>query len=145
MDNSHDVSVPITTFAPHTHDRFSLVRRDRLYEFGYKTDVYLANNSEFIYTRITTISPLYVVANLTNSTILFAQQCAKKSPLFVRPEQRVPFNWDDKDGEKLVCVRAIPGKHEPDANCDFDWSVGIPLDHHEECGNLIIQNRQIID
>jgi hypothetical protein len=36
-----------------------------LYEFGYATQMYLANKDEFIYTKVTTISPLFIIVNYT--------------------------------------------------------------------------------
>lgn len=67
-----DISSEINTFTPGTNEKFQLVKKNRIYEFGYSTEVYLANKMEFIYTKITTISPLYVVVNYTKSTVLFA-------------------------------------------------------------------------
>jgi hypothetical protein len=51
----------------------------------------------------------------------------------------LPFNWSEKDSEKLVCVRVIPNKNDRDANVDFDWSVGMEL--QDQCGSLTVQNR----
>ena len=72
IEGSKEVSDLISTFAPGTRERLSLVRKNKLYEFGYATQVYLANKDEFIYTKVTTISPLFIVVNYTQSTILFA-------------------------------------------------------------------------
>lgn len=73
MKNSNDVSAPLNTYNPNTQGKFSMVRNKSLYEFGYTTDYYLANKSEYIYTRITTISPHYIVKNLTKKMLYFAQ------------------------------------------------------------------------
>jgi len=62
-----------------------LIKKNRLYEYGYITDIYLASKIDFIYTKITTISPLYLIVNYTKSTILFAQTATKHLPLFIKP------------------------------------------------------------
>ena len=43
------------------------------YEFTVKTELSLASPDEDIYTRITTVSPIYVLNNKTNYTILITQ------------------------------------------------------------------------
>lgn len=63
MEDSVDVSKEILTHPPGTIDRFELVKRNRLMQFGYATEMYLAHKEEFIYTKITTISPYFVVVN----------------------------------------------------------------------------------
>ena len=72
MEGSPEVSKEILTHTPGTRDRIKMVRRNKLYEFGYSTDIYLAHMDEYIYTKITTISPLFIVANYTQNTVLFA-------------------------------------------------------------------------
>ena len=72
MESGSDISTEINTFTPGTNERFQIVKKNRIYEYGYSTEVYLANKLDFIYTKITTISPLYIVVNYTKSTILFA-------------------------------------------------------------------------
>lgn len=72
MESTTEISQEINTFAPGTNEKFQLVKKNRLYEYGYSTELYLANKLEFIYTKVTTISPLYIVVNYTKSTLLFA-------------------------------------------------------------------------
>lgn len=105
------------------------------------TDIYLANKEEFIYSKVTTISPLYVVVNCTKSTILFAQTSCKQYPTFIKPNQHLQFHWSDKDKKKQVALRVIPSKHDRHHSEDLDWSPnGVELD---EVGTLIVSNRQI--
>jgi len=73
IEGSPEVSQPINTFAPSAQQKFSLVKKNRLYEYGYATEIYLASEQEFIYTKITTLSPLFVIVNSTQQTILCAQ------------------------------------------------------------------------
>jgi len=72
IEKSEAISEPVHIFTPGTHNRFQLTRGNKLYEFGYSTELYLANRDEFIYTRVTTISPFFIVVNLTQSTVAFA-------------------------------------------------------------------------
>ena len=39
IDGGREVSDPINTFTPEVCEKFSLVRKNRLYEYGYKTQV----------------------------------------------------------------------------------------------------------
>lgn len=94
IEGSKEISQTISTYAPGTRDKFQLQRKNMLYEFGYATQMYLANRDEFIYTKVTTISPLFILVNCTQSTILFAQECSKNMPLFVKPDQQLPFHWN---------------------------------------------------
>jgi len=80
------------------------------------------------------------VVNYTKSTVLFAQQAARNIPMFVKPNQHLPFHWSDRESEKFVCVRIIPSKNDKDYTEDFDWSSGITL---QDCGSIIVCNRQI--
>ena len=72
IEGSGYVSQPIHTFTPGTKNKFQLVQRNKLLEFGYFTDLYRASMSEKIYTKITTIHPLYIVVNYTKQTLIFA-------------------------------------------------------------------------
>jgi hypothetical protein len=85
MENSADVSAPLTPLKPGHHNKFSLTRRNRLFQFGYSTDVYSVSKNEQLFTRVTTLSPHILVANCTQKTVLIAQECAKSSPLFLKP------------------------------------------------------------
>lgn len=102
--------------------------------------MYLANKDEFIYTKVTTISPLFIIVNYTQSTILFAQEAAKTSPLFVKPNQQLPFHWNEKDSAKRVAVRIIPGENEKDSKVNFEWTVDFPL---TEAGSLTLISREM--
>jgi len=112
IEGSKEISQIISTYAPGTRDKFQLQRKNMLYEFGYATQMYLANRNEFIYTKVTTISPLFILVNCTQSTILFAQECSKNMPLFVKPDQQLPFHWNEKDMPKRVSVKIIPGEED---------------------------------
>lgn len=138
MEGSSDISDPLHTLTPGTRSRFQLVRRNRLFEFGYHTDLYRANKGESLFTKVTTVRPLYIVVNYTQSTVLFAQESAKGSPLFVKPSQQMPFHWNEKDNEKKVCVRIIPSKTDSDCSTDFDWSIGFTL---SDAGTITLHNR----
>jgi hypothetical protein len=72
MDGSSDVSNPLNITKPGVSDHFSLIRKKRLLKFGYSTDMYLASKDEYLYTKITSIAPLYVIVNSTQYTILLA-------------------------------------------------------------------------
>ena len=87
---------------------------------------------------MTTVQPLFIVVNYTQSTVLFAQESAKGSPLFVKPNQQMPFHWNEKDSEKKVCVRIIPSKTDSDCSDDFDWSIGFTL---SDAGSMTLHNR----
>ena len=52
------------------------LRLDNAYNsmiFCYSSDVYLATQNEYIYTKITTVSPYYVVVNESKQTIILEQ------------------------------------------------------------------------
>jgi len=85
IEGSPEVSQSINTFAPNAQQKVSLVKKNKLYEYGYATEIYLASEHEFIYTKITTLSPLYVIVNSTQQTILCAQAQAKQYPTFIKP------------------------------------------------------------
>jgi hypothetical protein len=74
LNNSASVSKKLDTktFEAGKKDSFQLSRKNNLFEFGYSTFPYLANKHESIYTRVTLISPLYIVVNHTNHTLLVA-------------------------------------------------------------------------
>jgi hypothetical protein len=140
IEGSKDVSNLISTFAPGTREKFALVRKNKLYEFGYATQVYLANKHEFIYTKVTTISPLFIVVNYTQSTILLAQESAKNLPLFIKPNQQIPFHWNEKDMPKRVAVKIIPNEEDADRHSNFDWTHDFSL---AEAGSITLSSREI--
>lgn len=43
-----------------------------VYEFAYQTEIFLASKDEYAYTKITTLTPLYVVVNKTSRELLIA-------------------------------------------------------------------------
>lgn len=87
MLDCDDVSKPIHTFAPGTQSKFYLKMQNRPFQFGYSTDLYLASNSssQYIYTKITTIMPLYMILNQTEHEICFAQENCDKAASVIKP------------------------------------------------------------
>ena len=78
MNRSAQVSHALNTTKPNTRGRIEFIRKNYLFEFGYSTDFFLANKNESIYTKVTTLSPLFIVANHTESTLLISQECSKE-------------------------------------------------------------------
>lgn len=63
--------------------------------FCYSSEVYLATQNEYIYTKITTVSPYYVVVNESKQTIIMKQseipeldKDQQYLPLILEPGQR---------------------------------------------------------
>jgi hypothetical protein len=80
------VSNPINIFNPGCTDKFFLAKGNELFEFSYKTEIYLAckfifplihyliGKDDYAYTKITTITPQYVIVNSTKNQILIQQK-----------------------------------------------------------------------
>ena len=61
-------------------------------------------------------------------------------PLFVKPDQQLPFHWNEKDMPKRVSVKIIPGEEDEDRHSNFNWTVDFPL---TEAGSLTLITREI--
>jgi hypothetical protein len=72
LEGSISVSNPINIFNPGCKDKFFLIREKMVYEFAYQTEIFLASKDEYAYTKITTLTPLYVVVNKTSRDLLIA-------------------------------------------------------------------------
>lgn len=68
------MSNPINIFNPGCTDKFFLAKGNELFEFSYKTEIYLACKDDYAYTKITTITPQYVIVNSTKNQILIQQK-----------------------------------------------------------------------
>jgi hypothetical protein len=66
------VSNPINIFNPGCKDKFFLIKDKKVFEFAYQTEIFLASKDEYAYTKITTVTPLYVVVNKTSSDLMLA-------------------------------------------------------------------------
>mmetsp|Transcript_11125 Transcript_11125/g.7725 ORF Transcript_11125/g.7725 Transcript_11125/m.7725 type:complete len:124 (-) Transcript_11125:68-439(-) len=109
MQGCDDVSKPIHCFTPGTQSKFALRMQNKLYEFGYSTELYLASKStsQYIYTKITTIMPLYMVLNQTDLDISFAQENCQKTGIVIKPGKQQQFNWTNTDENFLACVKLL--------------------------------------
>ena len=76
---------------------FTLKDKSTKHHYCYSTDIYLSTYYEFIYTKITTVSPYYVIVNESSQTIIIEQSEnpateAEKNedylPLMLEPGQR---------------------------------------------------------
>jgi hypothetical protein len=74
FDKNPCVSEPINCFNPGVNQRFSLSKQGRLYEYGYRTEISIISNSEPFYTKVTTVSPLFVFTNCTEFKLAVAQK-----------------------------------------------------------------------
>lgn len=59
-----------------------------------------------MYTKITTISPLYVIINQTDKLIIVVQEEMKGVTFIIKPSDRVPFHWANKLAGKYVCIKS---------------------------------------
>ena len=66
-----------------------------LYELVYQTTLSLALYEEYIYTKIVSIFPLWVVINKLGDSILFGQNTQKDLADFIEPGERLAFYWAD--------------------------------------------------
>mmetsp|Transcript_23179 Transcript_23179/g.22656 ORF Transcript_23179/g.22656 Transcript_23179/m.22656 type:complete len:364 (-) Transcript_23179:642-1733(-) len=136
-----EVSNPINIKNPGCQEKFGLTKEDFLYEFGYSTEMFLATKDDYVYTKITTISPLYVIINQTKNLLVVGQHEATEVPFVIRNGDRVPFYWANKNAPKNICFKSVSETLEMQAkSVEFDWSSGFPI---SELGSFSIVNREI--
>lgn len=68
--------------------------------------VFIAKD-EYVYTRITTITPLYIFVNHTDKVIIVSQYDTKELPFVINKGDRLPFHWANKDLNKIVCIKSM--------------------------------------
>jgi hypothetical protein len=120
------VSNPINIYNPGCKDQIVLISNKKVFEFSYKTEIFLASKEDYAYTKITTITPLYVIINNTLSYLFVAQEGSEYECMKIEVKQRMAFNWSDKDKPRRVSVQ-IPG---------YNWSSGFML---AEVGTICVQ------
>ncbi len=76
-----------------------------MHEFSYKTEIYLACKDDYAYTKITTITPLYVIVNETSENLMLAQKGVEDHFLSIPPQGRTPFHWNDFEKEMLISIK----------------------------------------
>lgn len=65
-----EISTPINIYNPGCKDKFQLTKDNFLYEYWYSTEIFLATMDDYVYTKVTTISPLYVFINQTEELLI---------------------------------------------------------------------------
>ena len=92
----------VDTFATSTRMDLCLKSASSRFNYSYYTDIYLAAPDEFIYTKITSVSPYYIVVNLSKKTIILEQSELPPSygqtnegyiPLILEPGARQAFSF----------------------------------------------------
>ena len=58
----------------------------------------------------------------------------------MKPNQQLPFHWNEKDLPKRVAVKIIPGEEDEDCHANFDWTNDFSL---AEAGSLTLSSREI--
>jgi len=111
-----------------------------------------------VYTKITTITPLYVIVNNTKYPVMVGQSGALQQSTMIAAKSRLPFHWCDKTKEQLVCLKTVTDSfgrrgsgypprslvdhqlsdHEKD-EAILQWSCGFSI---SELGQITIQNRE---
>ena len=75
---------------------FQLKNNTHFYKFCYSSDIYFATSNELIYTKITTVSPYYIVLNQSSKTIIFEQSEQPERTtihLILEPGQRQSYQF----------------------------------------------------
>lgn len=86
---------------PNMQVEFKVSNQYQSFNYCYQTSVYLATPNEYIYTKITTLSPFCIFVNQSNYNILIEQAEMPHStstldyqlPLVLGPNQRQAFNF----------------------------------------------------
>ena len=108
IKGSFDVSNPINIQNAGLWDQFTLTKENERYEYSYSTEVYLATPDDYIYTKITTISPLYVIVNKTKGILVVSQEGCQSMEFgtqSINIDQRIPFHWLNKDKPSKIQIK----------------------------------------
>lgn len=94
-----------------------------MYEFTLKTELSRACPDEHdIETKVTTISPCYVLHNKTAKTILITQEDCLDQCQIVLAGQRVPWFWKDAKKPRLVMVKTVERDGAEFDDDTHDWT-----------------------
>lgn len=119
-------------------------------EFVCTTSLSLALPNEYIYTKVVTFAPRFVLVNLMSTPLHIVQHECYMMPERLKENERMPFHWVDSNKKPLLSVRAMEEEDSKDASpgtpyasgSQWDWSCGFKID---ELGVITVQNRHITD
>ncbi len=130
---------------------FEIVRTEqnglhKVYEFVMTAALSLAVQDEYIYTKIITIAPKYVIRNPGETPLELIQEGCFESPLRVEPGEGSPFYWPDALRPRRVLLRlakaGVPteGGRVFDSREVFEWDWSNPFSL-EELGTIAVKCR----
>eukprot|EP00347_Sterkiella_histriomuscorum_P000566 403375355 len=142
IEGSQEVSNPLNIFNPGCNDKFMLSKDNQLFEFAYQTEIFLATKDDYVYTKITTITPLYVFVNHTKNIIVAAQFEARDIPFVIPSKERVPFHWANIRKEKYVAIKMVNDTFARNKQeLEYQWSSGFDI---SQLGQISIQMREVV-
>ncbi len=116
-------------------------RHERLYEFSFKTSINLIIENEYIYSKVVTIAPKYVLINMIPAPIQVVQSDFFQHVDALAPNERKPFYWFSRNHDKLICVREVEGGDRDDWQQEWAFSNPFLL---QEIGIISITNRHTL-
>lgn len=104
--------------------------------------------NEYIYSKVVTIAPKYVLINMIPAPIQVVQSDYFQYVQEMAPNERRPFYWYSKRADKLIRAREVenPAEEElkqEDTNWQQDWAFSNPF-LLQELGIISVTNRHTI-
>lgn len=118
----------IVQFDADTNDDGIMVK----YQFVY--NVYLSRvlKDDFIFTRIVTLSPRFLLENSLDADLIIRQYRSASQDLILARQSKEPFHWPDANAEQFLNIR-IGGGH-------WGWTGPFSI---SSLGNFILQSKDL--
>ena len=97
----------------------------------------LGNDGD-LFTKVTTISPCFVLHNKTRKTILITQEDCLDQCQILLSGKRTPFFWKDYRKPRLVKIKCVEKEGAEFDDQSHDWTFSFSLN---EIGRMTIINR----
>ena len=111
-------------------------------ELVYNTELSILIEDEYIFTKIITISPRYILVNELDLDMLIVQSDCYAIPEELPSHGRKPFHWVDASKPMLLAIRLIQ-QHADKAVMSgsmWDWTSSFPID---ELGTFTLRNANL--
>jgi vacuolar protein sorting-associated protein 13A/C len=117
------------------------------YQFVYDVQLSSLYPNEYLFTKIITISPRFVLVNNMKEDLIIIQHEVREYPTILHSKTRSPYYWPNGKGQQLINIRVLEGEDRSmyrnfGEGSVWGWSGAIAID---QIGSITLQCRNLKD